>query len=156
VVFLLASPFAQSLKASRCRGNPAHIRQSRPDSGLGFQVKGRETSQLVPLPRWGWCSCWQRPSRSPPHPKSQSLKLSHCRANMAEHKTRSHTSPSILAFEENPLKFFILLGGGGVPAGNALRDTPRAPDRPDSRPRSHPGPQGYLAHKKLPPGWILQ
>jgi len=27
----------------RCRANMAHGRQSRPDSGLGFQVKVRET-----------------------------------------------------------------------------------------------------------------
>ena len=33
----------------RCRANSAHIRQSGPDSGLGFQVKGRETFKVFPL-----------------------------------------------------------------------------------------------------------
>ena len=32
----------------RCRANMEHIRQSRPDSGLGFQVKVRKTFQVVP------------------------------------------------------------------------------------------------------------
>ena len=31
----------------RCRANMTHVRQSRPDSGLGFQVKIRK-SQVVP------------------------------------------------------------------------------------------------------------
>jgi len=34
--------------ASRCRANVAHIRQSRPDSGLGFQVKVLKTFKDVP------------------------------------------------------------------------------------------------------------
>ena len=34
---------------SRCRPNMAHIRQSRPDSGLGFQVKFVKTFQVVPF-----------------------------------------------------------------------------------------------------------
>ena len=29
----------------------AHIRRSRPDSGLGVEVEGRETFNVVPLPR---------------------------------------------------------------------------------------------------------
>jgi len=31
----------------RCRANMAHMRQSRPDSGLGFQVKVLETFELA-------------------------------------------------------------------------------------------------------------
>ena len=31
----------------RCRANIVHIRHSRPDSGLGFQVEFRETFQVV-------------------------------------------------------------------------------------------------------------
>ena len=37
----------QSLKV-RCRANMAHIRQSRPDSGLGFQVDVLEPFHVVP------------------------------------------------------------------------------------------------------------
>jgi len=33
---------------SRCRANMAHVRQSRPDSGIGFQVKVPEMFQVVP------------------------------------------------------------------------------------------------------------
>ena len=32
----------------RCPANMAHIRQSRPDSGLGFQVKVLKTLKVVP------------------------------------------------------------------------------------------------------------
>ena len=34
---------------NRCRANIANIRQSRPDSGLGFQVKVRATFQCAPF-----------------------------------------------------------------------------------------------------------
>ena len=34
---------------TRCRANVAHVRQSRPDSGLGFQVKVLNTLQGVPF-----------------------------------------------------------------------------------------------------------
>ena len=34
---------------SRCRAQVAHIRQSRPASGLGFQVKARKTFEVVPF-----------------------------------------------------------------------------------------------------------
>ena len=34
--------------ATRCLANMAHIRQSRPDYGLGFQVKGLATFEMVP------------------------------------------------------------------------------------------------------------
>ena len=34
---------------SRCRANIAHTRQSRPASGLGFQVKVREAVFVVPF-----------------------------------------------------------------------------------------------------------
>jgi len=40
-------PRAQ-ISALRCRANMAHARQSRPDSGVGVQVKGLETFQVVP------------------------------------------------------------------------------------------------------------
>jgi len=33
---------------ARCRANMAHIRQSRPDSGLGFQTKVIVTFEVVP------------------------------------------------------------------------------------------------------------
>ena len=36
------------LRPGRRRANMAHIRQSRPDSGLGVQVKVLETFQIVP------------------------------------------------------------------------------------------------------------
>ena len=32
----------------RCRANMAHIKQSRPDAGLGFQVMVLETFEFVP------------------------------------------------------------------------------------------------------------
>jgi len=32
----------------RCRANMAHVRQSRPYCGLGFQVKALDTLQVVP------------------------------------------------------------------------------------------------------------
>ena len=35
----------------RCRANSAHIRQSMPDSGLGFQVKVLKTFKLLIFPR---------------------------------------------------------------------------------------------------------
>ena len=35
--------------AVRCRANVAHLRQSRPDYGLGFQVKFLKTFQVVPF-----------------------------------------------------------------------------------------------------------
>ena len=31
---------AKRISGARCRANVAHLRQSRPDSGLGFQVQG--------------------------------------------------------------------------------------------------------------------
>ena len=59
----------------RCRANAAHVRQSRPDSGLGFQVDALKTFQVVPfslrsvqVPPTIWC----RPRRTP-----------RCRVNMA-------------------------------------------------------------------------
>jgi len=36
------------MDAGRCRANVAHIRQTRPDSGLGFQVKVRIPFEGVP------------------------------------------------------------------------------------------------------------
>ena len=36
------------LRRERCRANPAHTRQSGPDSGLGLQVKVLETFPVVP------------------------------------------------------------------------------------------------------------
>ena len=36
-------------RVSRCRANMAHIRQSRPDSGLGFQVIVLKPFKLLPL-----------------------------------------------------------------------------------------------------------
>ena len=42
-------------RAHRSRANVAHIRQSRPDSGLGFQGKPHKTFQVVPSsPGGGW------------------------------------------------------------------------------------------------------
>ena len=41
------SPGLESM--SRCRAKSAHIRQSRPDSGLGSQVKGLKPLKSVPL-----------------------------------------------------------------------------------------------------------
>ena len=35
-------------RAVRCRANMAHVRQSRPDSGLDFQVKVFKTLSVVP------------------------------------------------------------------------------------------------------------
>jgi len=34
---------------TRCRANMAHVRQSRPDSGLGFQVKVLKPFKVVPF-----------------------------------------------------------------------------------------------------------
>ena len=36
------------VRGMRCRTSMAHTRQSRPDSGLGFQVKVLKTFQVVP------------------------------------------------------------------------------------------------------------
>jgi len=48
----LGRPLRLSVHAShemgRYRSNMAHIRQSRPDCGLGFQVKAPKTLQVVP------------------------------------------------------------------------------------------------------------
>ena len=41
-------PTVQGYERSRCRENMAHIRQSRPDYGLGFQGKVLKPSQDVP------------------------------------------------------------------------------------------------------------
>ena len=38
----------QVKRGRRCRANMAHMRQSRPDSGLGFQVKVLQTFKVVP------------------------------------------------------------------------------------------------------------
>ena len=38
-----------ALESHHCRENMAHLRQSRPDSGLGFQMKVLETIQVVLL-----------------------------------------------------------------------------------------------------------
>ena len=37
-------------RAGRCRANMAHIRQSRPDYGLGFQVEVLKTVEVVSFP----------------------------------------------------------------------------------------------------------
>ena len=39
------------LEGSRCRANVAHIRQARPDSGLGFRVKTLELFRCALFPR---------------------------------------------------------------------------------------------------------
>jgi len=39
----LRHPSIRSVEVYRCRANMAHIRQSRPDSGLGFDKKILET-----------------------------------------------------------------------------------------------------------------
>ena len=41
--------YYQNWLIDRCRANVAHTRQSRPDSGLGFQVKGKKYSKFFPL-----------------------------------------------------------------------------------------------------------
>ena len=43
----VSAPGARVSIRGRCRANMAYIRQSRPDSGLGFQVKVVEAFQLV-------------------------------------------------------------------------------------------------------------
>jgi len=40
--------FPMCTKVSRCPANMAHTRQSKPGSGLGFQVQFRKTFQGVP------------------------------------------------------------------------------------------------------------
>jgi hypothetical protein len=47
-VHLLRSLEMPSALVSRCRANMAHIRQSSPDSGLGFQVRVPKKNQAVP------------------------------------------------------------------------------------------------------------
>ena len=59
---------ARRRRPGRCRANMAHIRQSRPDSGRGFQVEVLKTYQVVPSSRrsgpgrgsgrWGVGSWW--------------------------------------------------------------------------------------------------
>jgi len=46
-------------RCSRCRANMAHVRQSRPDSGLVFQANALTTFQVVPssLDRTSWKTC---------------------------------------------------------------------------------------------------
>ena len=39
----------EGLARDRCRANMAHIRQSRSDSGLGFQAKGLKRFEWFPL-----------------------------------------------------------------------------------------------------------
>ena len=48
---LLCDTFTQNERSSRCRVNAAHVRQTRPDSGVGlihFQVKDHKTCKLFP------------------------------------------------------------------------------------------------------------
>ena len=45
---LKAIPASETPRPNRCRANSAHVRQSRPDSGLEFQVKDFTTFQVVP------------------------------------------------------------------------------------------------------------
>jgi len=47
-----------TLHPNRCRANVARIRQSRPDSGLGCQVKVREPFQVVPSSLGSGETCW--------------------------------------------------------------------------------------------------
>ena len=42
------SAFELIRNAVRCRANMAHIRQTRPDSGLDFQLQVLETFQAIP------------------------------------------------------------------------------------------------------------
>ena len=52
----------------KVRANMAHLRQTRPDSGLGFQVQARTTFEVVPFllyvvncsefPGWTWRAPW--------------------------------------------------------------------------------------------------
>ena len=58
-----SSTFPRSI---RCRANMAHIRESRPDSGLGFGVKVRKPFLIVPT-LLGWLiKATPPPPRSPP------------------------------------------------------------------------------------------
>ena len=51
---------------TRCRANMAHMRQSRPYSGLGFQVKLLKPFQVVPvLLRGGPPAIHETPSQNP-------------------------------------------------------------------------------------------
>ena len=50
----VTAPQRESLAAwryrcTRCRANSAHIRQSRPDFGFGFQVKDRNPFEVLPV-----------------------------------------------------------------------------------------------------------
>ena len=62
----LGKPHILELRAYRFRANMAHIRQSRPDSCLGFQVKALDTFQGVPSSLGsGYPQRRQPPGRSP-------------------------------------------------------------------------------------------
>ena len=47
-VSVSAGDVVMPLRSGRCQANVAHIRQPRPDSGLGVQVKVLQTLQVVP------------------------------------------------------------------------------------------------------------
>ena len=61
-----------TLGTFRCRANMAHIRQSRPDSGRGFQVKVLKTVEVFPTQQRAVLP----PGAMPPTP-ALSLSLSH-------------------------------------------------------------------------------
>jgi len=56
-----SSPVAVPLY--RRRANVAHVRQSRPDSGLDFQVKVLKILSCVPWMRGAWTPSWRRRAR---------------------------------------------------------------------------------------------
>ena len=57
--------------ASRCQANMAHMRQSRPDSGLGFQIKVLKTFSVVP----SWLGREAHPTQLSVFPGSAALLL---------------------------------------------------------------------------------
>ena len=83
--------------SSRCRANTAHTRQSRPDSGLGFQVKLFETFSSVPALRGcrrKTCRVASRHLKAPAPPSQSSFR---CPSVASRHKFKPfpHAIPLI-------------------------------------------------------------
>ena len=103
-----AALFRQDL----CRANVAHIRQSRPDSGLGLKVKVLKTFQGIPSSLENALAGLGLPSFSKPetdsatsslNPRPSALKNRQCGKGVRVHVAKDAQTPSPFSHEREPV-----------------------------------------------------
>ena len=92
-------PFAPQI-SSCCRANSAHVRLSRPDSGLGSQIKALKKFQVVPS------SLVSAPHTPPPTPKHQKTR------EEASYRPRGAPHPKPQTPDSTPLSPYLTAAPG--------------------------------------------